>query len=161
MREIIFISLIFFLLIGCVYPSSSNKKVTITPDSITNDLETNIEERISEFYLPLDFESNKEWEISNKQFKTLAHWLNTFEKDTIFQKLEITDFEKYFILHIQAGMTRDIPVEIARKRLENLKEIIIGKLGFQEYDIPVFKVLTNLKYKEKHDIEITINRLMY
>lgn len=59
-------------------------------------------------------------------------------------------------------MEKTISNKVANKRLNHLKETIISLLGRQaDYEIEVFKVLTNLKYKEKHDIEIKLNRLMY
>ncbi|BDS13458.1 hypothetical protein [Aureispira anguillae] len=149
---------LFLLVASC---SNTEKKTDLTNNKQIY-LDSLLKQQILSYKLYLDYDSNEQWKLENKHYKSLHKWAKEFRQDTIINKLHRDVIDTSFIIHIQAGMTRELSRETAKKRMEDIKEVITGMIGFNiDYEMEIIKVLTNLKYKEKHDIEITINRLMY
>lgn len=162
--------LIVYILFGgciaCDIPPSTNvqNEQSIKKDTvyIKEPIDVTLKEQVLNYKLYLDYASNTEWKLQNKHYSILHEWVNRFKKDSIINQLSSKEIDTTFIIHVEAGVSRNITPEIGRKRMGDVRRVISSMLGTNiDYDIEIIKVLRNLKYKEEHDIEIKINRLRY
>lgn len=151
---------------GCYTPPSTSEQHehNVTKDTLLlkKGFDTLLKKQILNYKLSLDYEYNTQWKLENRHYSILHDWVNKFQEDTIINQLSSKEIDTTFIIHIEAGVNQNITPEIARKRMEDVRAVVSSMLGTNvDYDMEIIKVLRNLKYKEEHDIEIKINRLMY
>lgn len=156
-------NLILLLFFPIAYYACTSKEVPENISSANKIIEKDeLKQHILSYQLFLNYDSDEEWELKTKQYRQLHDWVSHFKQDTLINQLHRDTIDKTFIIHIQGGMTKSLSPSIARKRLVHIREIISDMLGTNiDYNMEIIKVLTNLKYKEQNDIEITINRFMY
>jgi hypothetical protein len=151
-------NIILFCLILTVIYACQNNSVERNSETSLNFL---IKEQIKKYHFSVNYTNKDSYELNNEQIDSLIRCITTFEYDSIFNKLPLNVFSNSFVLTIEASVNKEISPDIAMKRANTIGENIADVLGRDINKVHVFKTIKSLKYREKHDLEIKVNRLMY
>jgi hypothetical protein len=151
-------NLILFCLILIITYACQNNSAEKNTETSLNFL---IKKQIKKYHFFVNYTTKHSYELNNEQTDSLIRWSTAFEYDSIFNKLPPNIFCNSFVLTIEASVNKEISPDIAIKRANAIGENIADVLGRDINKVHVFKTIKSLKYQEKHDLEIKVNRLMY
>lgn len=153
----LFLSIIIFSCTEVVEKNNSNRKIKIHTEHVQERQDSIFKQRLLKYNISLNYESTSATEINDESVRALFFWLQKVKKEVF------VDGKGDVIFNIETVINKNISIETANKRIEDIVELIDMSIGINAEDIPLVKNIHYFKWgnRTENHIKISLNRLMY